>query len=169
MALLQAIYDPQYALAVAQVLRSPIFAVTEADLWEVHKAGGPKDRKAADWVTGLRKAQGSPQLARAQELLQAWRASYRSDKIPAHEMLARCYHDADIIQRYVQAVPISIRKQVVQNLEWILNLGIEADGGRHAQLADYHTYLCHLAQNKTGAGSAAAQRGVLRNLFGTRR
>lgn len=156
-ALLKSIYDPGYGLAVAHVLRSPAFSATEDDLWAVRQAGlGGRGR--CDWVRGLREARGSRELVRAQELLGKWREEYRRQKLPAHETLARCYHDAGIVGRYMDAVPDNIRMRVAQNLEWVLNLAIEADGGRHAQLAEYAEYLEGMAGADTLQGDAAGDR-----------
>ncbi len=153
-ALLKSIYDPGYGLAVAHVLRSPVFSATEDDLWAVRQAGlGGKG--GCDWVRGLRKAKGSEALGRAQELLGKWRDEYRRQKLPAHETLARCYHDAGLVGRYMDAVPDNIRMRVAQNLEWVLNLAIEADGGRHAQLAEYAEHLEGMAGAETLQGDAA--------------
>ena len=140
-ALLRSIYDPAYALAVAQVLRSPVFSLSEDDLWQVHVAGLDKEKKHSNWAFGLARAKGSKDLERAKKLLSKWRSEYCNEKLPAHETLARCYHDANIVERYVAAVPEKIRKQVGQNLEWILNHAIEAGGGRYAQLPEYVRYL----------------------------
>ena len=165
--MLKAIYDPGYGLALAQTLRSPIFSVSEEDLWSVHLAGRYESNGKAycNWVKGLDEAQGSEELLRARGLLGKWRKEYRQDKLPAHETLARCYHDANLIPRYVSAVPKDLRMRVAQNLEWVLNLAIEAGGGRHAQLSEYADYLDTLAE----AGDAEAftpptQSGVLRTM-----
>lgn len=156
-ALLRSIYDPGYGLAVAHVLRSPVFSATEDDLWAVRQAG-LGGRGGCDWVKGLREAKGSGALGRAQELLGKWREEYRRQKLPAHETLARCYHDAGLVGRYMDAVPDNIRMRVAQNLEWVLNLAIEADGGRHAQLAEYAEYLEGMAGAETLQGDAAGDR-----------
>ena len=148
LALLHAIFDPSYGLMIAQVLRSPIFGVSEEDLWKVYQAGLlEKDgEKRCSWTTGLKKAKGSDNLKRAQEKLQDWRDSYLERKLPAHELLARCYQEANIIKRYVEAVPRDIAKRVALNLDWILNYSLEAQGGRLVLPSEYAAHLRELSE-----------------------
>ena len=148
LALLHAVFDPSYGLMVAQVLRSPVFGVSEEDLWKVYQAGlSKKDGKDfCNWFIGLKKAEGSGALERAKEKLKAWRTSYLKQKLPAHELLAQCYEDAEIIERYVEAVPTDIAKRVVLNLDWILNYSLEAQGGRLVLPSEYAAHLRELSE-----------------------
>ena len=147
LALLHAIFDPNYGLMVAQVLRSPVFDVSDDDLWKVYKAGLPEEGKYCNWAKGLDQAEnGSNNLQKAQKLLDSWRASYRKEKLPAHELLARCYQEADIIKSYVATVPPGIAKRVVLNLDWILNYSLEAQGGRMVLPSEYAAHLQELSE-----------------------
>ena len=146
LALLHAIFDPSYGLMVAQVLRSPVFGVSEDDLWAVYQAGLPGAGKECNWVKGLELASGSDDLTRAKGLLCVWRDSYRRGKLPAHELLAQCYKDANIIERYVESVPQDIAKRVVLNLDWILNYSLEAQGGRLVLPSEYAAHLRELSE-----------------------
>lgn len=161
--LLLAICDPANALALAQVLRSPLFGASEDDLWAVFSAGAaPSSTRRDDWERGLRAARGGPQLARAQRLLPQWRNAYLHGKLPAHETLAQCYQDADVIARYVRAVPRELGKRVTLNLEWVLNHAIEADGGRHAHVAEYANYLSQLSLLDNLRTPEVAEAGLVR-------
>lgn len=158
-ALLRTIYDPANALALAHVLRSPIFGIDENDLWEVFAAGTleiGQDKKIYDWYRGMRKARGSKKLTFAQKMLAKWRYLYLNGKLPAHEMLAQCFFDADIVNRYAKALPEEMRQRAVENLQWILNYAIEADGGHHVHLADYVQHLEQLGE-QTSLNTAFTQ------------
>ena len=157
-ALLQTIYDPANGLALATVLRSPIFGLDEDDLWKVFEAG------RGDWYKGLYRVRASAKLENAKQLINKWRQRYLHDKLPAHETLAACYHDANIIQKYVQATPREITKRVVRNLEWILNFAIEADGGSHAQLAEYAAHLQDLTKQDNLSSLDVTETGMVRCL-----
>ena len=147
LALLHAIFDPGYGLMVAQVLRSPIFGVSEEDLWKVYQTGLSQDGKYCNWAKGLDQAAGgSDKLQEAQRLIGSWRASYLEQKLPAHELLARCYQEADIIKSYVDAVPQDIAKRVILNLDWILNYSLETQGGRLVLPSEYAAHLRELSE-----------------------
>lgn len=151
LALLHAIFDPGYGLMVAQVLRSPIFGVSEDDLWKVYQAGLSDEGKGCSWAKGLKQVKdGSGNLKEAQKMLRTWRKSYLNQKLPAHELLAQCYahcyKDANLIERYVKAVPEEIAKRVVLNLDWILNYSLEAQGGRLVLPSEYAAHLRELSE-----------------------
>ena len=147
-ALLHAVFDPNYGLMLAHALASPIFGASDDDLEAIHAAGG----HAGDWVGGLAHARGSPALERAQRLLARWRELYLEAKLPAHEFLARCYAEGDVIDRYMAAIEPRLRKRVALNLEWLLNFAHEAEGGSLAQLAAFAGHLGELAAAR-GTGS----------------
>ena len=173
LALLHAIFDPGYGLMVAQVLRSPIFGVLEEDLWKVYRAGlsvSEKDgKKYCSWVKGLDKAEdGSEDLQEARKMLRIWRTDYLSQKLPAHELLARCYahryKKANLIERYVKAVPGDIAKRVVLNLDWILNYSLEAQGGRLVLPSEYAAHLRELSEAGEETDLANEGEEVIRSL-----
>ena len=164
LALLHAIFDPSYGLMVAQVLRSPVFSVSENDLWAVYQAGLPGAGKECNWAKGLELASGSDDLTRAKGLLCVWRDSYRRGKFPAHELLAQCYKDANIVERYVKAVPQKIAKRVVLNLDWILNHSLEAQGGRLVLPSEYAAHLRELSEAGEKSDLADEGEDVIRSL-----
>lgn len=159
-ALLETIYDPGYGLALAHTLRSPIFGVSHEDLWAIRSASGPNGGK--QWYKNFYQAQGSPALARAQKLLRQWRRRYLKAELPAHEMLAGCYSEADIIARYVRAVPTELSKRVVRNLEWILNKAAGAGVNSKVQLVDYAMYLRELTKLDSLRPDDSTQAGMVR-------
>ena len=164
LALLHAIFDPGYGLMVAQVLRSPVFDVTEEDLWAVYKAGGGGNQQECDWVAGLEDARGGPGLERAQGWLVKWREAYQKEKLPAHELLARCYRDAGIVKNYARKVPPETAKRVVLNLEWVLNYSLEVMGGKMALPSEYAEHLRKLQEADEEISPVMEHEGVVQSL-----
>ena len=162
-ALLHTIFDPNYGLMVAQVLRSPIFDVFEDDLWKVYQAG-MEGREKCSWKQGLEKAKGSDRLEKAQKYIKDWRDAYLCEKFPAHELLAKCYSDVGLIAKYVEAVPRDIAKRVVLNLEWILNYSLEAQGGRLVLPSEYAAHLQELRDAEEESDMAPEKDNVIQSL-----
>lgn len=155
-ALMETIFDPGYGLALAHVLRSPIFGVSEDDLMQISQAVAKSNSKL--WYQGFRAARGSKELTRAQRLLGAWREQFITNKFPAHEILARCFVEADIINRYVASVPRALGKRVVRNLEWVLHTAIDSK----VQLAEYAEYLKELGKLSSLSIAESNQEGMVR-------
>ena len=168
LALLHAVFDPDYGLMVAQILRSPVFNLDEDDLWRVFSAGRTRDGKRCDWFTGLANAAqeggASERLKEAHCSLDRWRTIYRQEKLPAHELLSRCYADAHIIDRYAEKVPPEIAKRVILNLEWILNYSLEAMEGSLALPSEYAEHLQKLKEADEDISPDAGQENVIQSL-----
>ena len=157
-ALMRAISEPRNALALAHVLCSPIFNADEHDLWLVHKAGGGKMGSPSDWLVGLASSVGGSEgLRQAREFLPRWRESYARQPLPAHELLAKVFHEADIYARYVRVLPREMGERCVRNLEWVLNYAIELDGGRIVQLSEMARRLDGLRGERVGGAGGTAQ------------
>ena len=159
-ALLHSIYDPGYGLMLAHVLSSPIFGVSGADLQAIHDAGST--RHGCDWVEGLAKARGSEELEHAKRMLGSWREAYRTGKLPTHELLALCYAQGDIVPRYMRAVSPRLKKRVALNLEWLLNMPIDAERGSLVQLSDYARHLEELGLADATASTDSNAAGAIR-------
>ena len=168
-ALLHAIFDPSYNLMLAQVLRSPVFNIDEQGLWKVMSEGKKeKDGKYSNWSRGLEKAAketgASKKLKTAQDLLSKWQSAYRKDKLPTHELLSMCFHDADIISNYAKAVPQEMRKRTVLNLEWLLNHSLDASRGSLVLPSEYVDYMRGLGKAQEKSDADAEHPGTIRVL-----
>jgi ATP-dependent helicase/nuclease subunit A len=145
--LLHVLIEPYNDLALAVVLRSPIFAATDADL--VRLAQNPP----GPWRERLARL-SAPTLFRAQDLLARW--SRLADRIPVHDLLDRIYRDGNLIARYVAAAPRHLRSRVEANLNRFLELALEVDSGRYPSLSHFLAHLERRAGDDTEAPAEPA-------------
>jgi len=138
--LLQWLITPFDNLALAGILRSPLFAASDEDLMRL--AGKP------DWFAALLElepnlAQEHP-LARAVHLLQAWKPL--ADTLPVHDLLDRIYSEANVFARYRAAFPAHLHPRIIANLVRFLELALESDSGRYPSLTRFMVWLEQLRQ-----------------------
>jgi ATP-dependent helicase/nuclease subunit A len=161
-ALLMFLITPFADLALAQVLRTPIFACSDADLmllgvgnWELGIGSldlGFSGAGGGESVVGLTKSQiqnpksswwsrlqhaaiqgsASPVLQRAHRLLQRWLAL--ADKLPVHDLLDRIYFEGDVLARYSAVLPVEMRAKVTANLHAFMKMALDIDAGRYPSL-----------------------------------
>ncbi len=133
-ALLTFLSTPDADLALAQVLKSPLFAASDDDLLTLRFAEG-----GGAWWQRLQAmtfdAEDRSALALAQSRLRNWQRWL--DTLPVHDLLDRIFHDADVISRYAAAVPDAMRAAVVANLHAFMALALQLDGGRYPSLARF--------------------------------
>jgi ATP-dependent helicase/nuclease subunit A len=146
-ALLLFLITPFADLALAQVLRTPIFACSDADLMQIAGSRN-KDQEASgddqlvscplslapeSWWQRLQNLdEPSPALQRAAELLQRWLAL--ADKLPVHDLLDRIYFEGDVIARYSAVLPPEMRAKVTANLHAFMEIALSVDSGRYPSL-----------------------------------
>jgi ATP-dependent helicase/nuclease subunit A len=126
-ALLMFLITPFADLALAQVLRTPIFACSDADLMRL--ATG---EETSWWQRLQHLAEPSPALQRAAELLQRWLAL--ADKLPVHDLLDRIYFEGDVLARYSAVLPVEMRAKVTANLHAFMKMALDIDAGRYPSL-----------------------------------
>lgn len=131
LAVLRLIVNPHDDLALAQVLRCPLYACSEADLWQL--AQGPL--QTGPWLDRLQQPNLSPPLHRAAQQLTAWAAM--ATRLPPHDVLDRIYFEADIEARYTAALPPDRIAPALANLRALLNLGLQLGGGRYPSLPKF--------------------------------
>jgi len=146
-ALLMFLITPFADLALAQVLRTPIFACGDADLMAITgfrmqdagfsgEAGVPESRipnPASSWWQRLQLLAGpSPALQRAAGLLKNWLAL--ADKLPVHDLLDRIYFEGDVLARYSAVLPPEMRAKVAANLHAFMEIALSVDAGRYPSL-----------------------------------
>ncbi len=137
-ALIQTLSTPFNDVALAQVLRSPMFAADHPmlELLALNDA-------ERGWYTRLpavsKGFDAAHPLARAARLLPRWRELL--GKVPTHDLLHTIFHEGDIIARYRLAFPEPLNARSTRNLSRLLELALELDSGRYPSP---HGFLAHL-------------------------
>jgi ATP-dependent helicase/nuclease subunit A len=138
--LLHWLNSPYDNLALAGILRSPLFDASDQDLMQLAAAG------SGSWwgrLGALQPAVGTP-LARAAMLLTEWRE--QAGRIPVHDLLDQIYSRGNVLARYATAMPVHQSHQVVANLTRFLELALEVDSGRYPSLMRFIGWLQELRQ-----------------------
>ncbi len=129
-ALLEFLVTPVADLKLAQTLRSPVFACSDEELMQLAARAEPSWWQRLEAL--VREGDGSPRLTRAVRLLGAWLQA--ADRLPAHDLLDRIFHQGEVIERYRLAVPDAASAIVEANLRALLLLALDLDGGRYPSL-----------------------------------
>ena len=149
--LLNLLITPFNNLALASVLRSPLFDCSEADL--ILLASQPVNTGETHWMARL--ARIAPQqpidspLQRAHRLLTSWQAQV--GKLPVHDLLDRIYCEGDVLNRYHAAYPIHLQHRVIANLTRLIELALEIDSGRYPSVGRFVARLQSLQQQEQDA------------------
>ena len=155
LALLEWLITPFNNLALATVLRSPLFACSDEDL--ITLASGGK----GNWYPRLQQrvaaAQGNRVLNYACTRLSAWREL--AGVLPIHDLLDRIYAEGDVLQRYQQAAPAHLRSRVAANLTRFIELALEIDSGRYPSLGHFIARLKALRERQNEAPDEAPASG----------
>ena len=170
-ALLTFLITPFADLELAQALRSPLFACSDADLMSIagaerqDRGSGIGDRESgaeaqssisdprSSWWSRLQRiAQhntASAELQRAHHLLQSW--LQLADKLPVHDLLDRVYFEGDLLHRYAAALPVELRETVRANLQAFMEIALNVDAGRYPSLPRFLAELRELraAENES--------------------
>jgi len=126
-ALLLFLITPFADLALAQVLRAPLFGCSDRDLMALAQGG------EGSWWTRLQQlAEPSPALRRAANLLQDWLKL--ADKLPVHDLLDRIYFEGDVLARYSGVLPPEMRARSTANLHAFMEIALSVDAGRYPSL-----------------------------------
>ncbi len=130
-ALLTVLVSPRHDLPLAQVLRSPIFSFTEAQMQELAKSIG---NGCSTWWDALQ-ANHSPEIQKAARYLEHWRGL--GEALPVHDLLDLIYHESNLRVHYATAAQNLARAQVLANLDAFLELALNQDGGRYPSLSRF--------------------------------
>jgi ATP-dependent helicase/nuclease subunit A len=127
-ALLRLLVSPYDNLALAQVLRSPVFGLESEQLLPLagHAAG--------TWYEHLARlaAQGDTPYDHVFTMLSRWREL--AGQVPVHDLLDRIFHEADLLPRYTAAFPGALVPRLQASLTRFIELALEMDNGRYPSL-----------------------------------
>jgi len=146
-ALLLFLITPFADLALAQVLRTPIFACSDEDLMSIAQASpAGADAAPESWWERLQKLPApSRELTYAVGLLKSWLDL--SDRMPVHDLLDRIFAEGDVHGRYAAAVPQELRAKVLANLNAFMEVALSVDAGRYPSLPHFLQELRDLREN----------------------
>ena len=127
--LLEVILTPANNLALANVLRSPIFRFDEVQMQYLAHAS-----EGQTWWQALGQA-SQERLKQAYQLLNFWMNLSRT--LPVHDLLDHIYAQGEIRAKYAQASLPLERDRVLANLDQFLKLALDVDGGRYPALSRF--------------------------------
>jgi ATP-dependent helicase/nuclease subunit A len=127
-ALLRVLLTPSNQLALAHVLRTPIFNCSEAELQYLAHTSDQ-----TSWWPYLDKSPAYPNLIYAHQKLTLWceKAKY----LPVHDLLDFIYQDGKLFEVYTRDCPPLMQAKVIANLEAFLKLALDVNGGRYPSLS----------------------------------
>ncbi len=151
--LLETLIAPYNNLALAQVLRSPLFDCSDADLTALAASG-----ERGTWFERLPLVAAAlpvtAPLRRAADALARWHGVAGS--LPIHDLLDRVYSEGNIIARYEAAFPPHLQPRVRANLTRFIELALEIDNGRYPSLTGFLTRLGELREQNEAPDEAPA-------------
>ncbi|MCK5334897.1 MAG: UvrD-helicase domain-containing protein, partial [Gammaproteobacteria bacterium] len=158
--LLEVLVTPHNDIALAQVLKSPIFNATDQDLLLL--ASTTEHRR---WFKRMQllndTLDAQHPISRAYHFLEKWRT--KTDQIPVHDLLDIIFYDTNLLNRYQAACADSARTQVKANLLGFLDLALEIDSGRYPSVTHFLNKLRSLKKLDTEApDEASANSGMAR-------
>jgi len=146
-ALLSLLTAPFNNLALAQVLKSPIFDFNDGDLTTIVAL------KDGYWIDRLEQiAIQQPEnskITRAYQLLANWKS--HANALPVHDLLDTIFCESNLIERYVAAYPSHLTHRVESNLTRFMELALEIDSGRYPSIGKFLSRLQSLQASDTDA------------------
>jgi len=147
-ALLNTLITPHNNLALAQVLRSPLFNCSDETLMLLATQAAAKELSWFNTLSTLQQGEVHDNvhaLSHAYRLLQQWQQY--AGTLPVHDLLDRIYHEGDLFKRYRAAFPSHLRARVETNLTRFIELALEIDSGRYPSLPHFINRLKRLREH----------------------
>jgi ATP-dependent helicase/nuclease subunit A len=139
-ALLNTLVSPYDNLALAQVLRSPLFDLDSEQLLPLRSDSG------SHWYARLEQlaAEAAAPYRDIFGLLQRWRQL--AGVLPVHDLLDRIFHEGEVVQRYEAAFPALLVPRVRASFTRFIELALELDNGRYPSLPHFLDLLQRLRE-----------------------
>ena len=134
-ALLDVLVSPDHDLAMARVLKSPLFGASDQDLVQLalgqRAASAASSTAAPSWSALLHDPEVAPAPLRdvAAKLL---RWSDLLARLPVHDALTIIYREGDVLARYAARAEPASRARSVAQLNALLHAALALDGGRYS-------------------------------------
>lgn len=132
-ALLTVLLSPRHDLPLAQVLRSPIFSFTEAQMQSLSIAKAHHSEYRSWWDVLYDSA--DPNMQNAARFIEHWRVL--AQRLPVHDLLDQIYQEGNLRFKYAASAQDLTRAQVVANLDEFLAMSLDQDGGRYPSLVRF--------------------------------
>ena len=140
-ALLTILVTPGNDLALAQVLRSPLFALDETQMQTLAELV-QSNQGYRNWWEALTHGENHSHQAQFQSITQHIKQWIDLAKhLPVHDLLDHVYFSGDVRLKYASHCHESDRDQVLANLDAFLELALNLDGGRYPSLGRFITQL----------------------------
>ncbi len=152
LALLAALNNTQDALALLTALRSPLFAINNAQLSELLAAANVSESSHNAWL-------GIAQLdARWAQGVTAWLHAWQRlcSNLPMHDALDAMMHQGQWVQRFTTAHP-ERAAAVAANLAQLLQLSLAVDQGRYPSLPRFVQAVAQWRSSDQIAAQSAAK------------
>ncbi len=132
LALLTYLIQPFNDLAIAQVLRSPCFGISNEELMKIslYQADSLIDK-----IKVFSDSSPTSIASQAIEQLNIWQ--YLANKIPVHDLLDKVFFDINIFERYKRSCGPAKQQQVCSNLTQLLHLSLDIDAGRYSSIQSF--------------------------------
>lgn len=135
-ALLQFLIRPADDLHLVQVLRSPLYNITDEELMELARTNAGSGHWAERLEILAQQKDPDHPLLRAARDFKKWRELI--GHIPTHDLLDRIYFETDALRCYRHAWPNEERgERAVSNLTRFIELTLEFDSGRYPSTAAF--------------------------------
>ena len=141
--LLNTLITPYDNLALAQVLKSPIFDASDEDMILLARQTTETHwYKRLMMLASVHAEQLSKPLQRASRLLPRWQQL--AEHLPVHDCLDRIFSEGNIIKRYIAANRPEREQNISANCQRFLELSLETDAGRYPSISRFLQRLVHL-------------------------
>lgn len=145
MALLDVLVTPHNNLALARVLRSPVFSFGNELLVQIAEYS---QKHKCEWMHAVHElAIQSPSqtgFKAASNMLGNWHA--HCGKLPVHDLLDKIYSEANILERFCAAAPGHMHNSIRANLIRFIELALEIDSGRYPSMGQFRAHLHAMSQ-----------------------
>ena len=155
--LLNWLITPFNNIALASILRSPLFSISDQTLIQLAQIDS-KDAGNSNWFykieTLLASTEEKTQLSKALQLLKHWQDI--ATRIPVHDLLDVIYSEADVLAQYSHAYPPHLKARTYSNLTRLIELALEVDSGRYPSLQQFIAHIEQLKNRPSEAPDAPA-------------